>query len=158
MQIFAIIAIISFALGNLTGYKLTSNSYKAAMVDQVNAALKVQAKQLDDSFKAEKDALIATHEQELRDNVIIKEIPKYITQIQKVKSACSYSTGTVRLLNRSASRDMQETTAISDAKDTEPSSITELGGIQYTAELLAGWHKFQTQCNALIDFIDAKPK
>ena len=154
MQIFIIIALVSFAGGNFTGWKITSNSYEAKMIEQVNQALKKQAQQLDESFQAEKVALQQTHEQELKDNVIIREIPKYITQIQKVKSACSYSNGTVRMLNRVASRDVQEAAAVPDAKDTEPSGVTELSGIKYTGELLAGWHKFQTQCNALIDFLN----
>lgn len=154
MQIFIIIFLLGFGIGGGISYEFTSDHYKAAIVSQVQEALEKQKKDLDLSFVAEKKALEEHHKQELKDNVIYKELPKYITKIQKVNSECNYSTGVVRLLNSSSNTGTEKATPGTDAEDARSSDITESTGIKYTADVIAQYNKWKILHNSLIDYLE----
>jgi len=159
MQVFIIIFLVGLSIGGISGYKITDAFNNAAIVKEVSSALENQKKDLEDTYAIEKVAISKVHEQELKDNVIIKEVPKYITKIQKaVKSPCTYTTGTVRLLNSHIEERVPEASTISTTGDATPSEITESTGIKYTHDVLKQYMEWRTLHNELIHWYEKQGK
>jgi hypothetical protein len=155
IQIIAIALLVGLALGGFGGWSLANDHYQAKQARAIQDALIQQKKDINQAHEIESKALKDAHDLELKNNVIVQEIPKYITKIQRIKSECSYSRGVVRLLRQSAGEDVHKPAPVSDAEDSTASHITESDGIIYTNRVLSEYNKFRNQCNALIDYVQA---
>jgi hypothetical protein len=153
MPLFAVVFVIGVLAGGVPAYKITSSFYQAKAARSLEAALEAQQTQLLEAYNAEKRALEANHAEEMKANVIVKEIVKTIPQTQKVKSDCSYTRGTVRLLNRAAGDSLPKTAALPAADHSAASDVTESDGIAYSLDLLKAYNLARNQCNALIGFL-----
>jgi len=143
-----------FGSGAGLSYKLTSDHYRSEQLTAVTNAEAEKERKLTQAFDSERDALNMAHAEELKNNVIVREVPKYVTKIQRVKSDCSYSLGTVRLLDDAAGKRVPENnTALPAPDDAAASDITEYAGIKYTHELLSQYNLWMIKHNALIDYL-----
>lgn len=159
IAVYGLALLLTFSFGGGVGYKLTANHYKAQQVDDIKNAVKNSKALLLSAFEQEKKAIDLIHQEELKNNVITREVPKYISKIQRIKSDCSYSNGTVRLLNESAENNAKGSdSSIPAAKDAAASDITESAGIKYTHDLLYQYNLWMIKHNALIDFINNNGK
>lgn len=152
IQFYVGLFLAGIVAGGFSGYKITSNAYKAQEARELQDALVRQHEQLATAYAAEKAAIEANHEQELKNNVIVKEIVKTLPKIQRIKSECNYTADTVRLLN-SAAGGVPEASGVPVAADTAGSDVTGERGIKYSLELLNAYNKARTQCNALIGLV-----
>ncbi len=83
--------------------------------------------------------------------IIEKEVPVYVTKIQKEYSDCNITNGTVRMLHN-ASTNMSGTSERAVNKVRESSEITEEQLIKYTAKLLHRIHRDKEIHNPLVQW------
>lgn len=153
MQIILLVFGLGVGFGAVPAWKLTADHYKAVQVAQVEEALAIQQQQMQLAFAAEKQAIDANHTEELKNNVVVKEIVKTIPKIQRVNSRCNYSVGTVRLLRNAAVDALPKAATVPAADDTARSGVTGQRGIEYSLALLKSYNLARNQCNALIQFV-----
>ena len=82
---------------------------------------------------------------------VTKEIPFYVTKIQKIDSNCNLSIGNKRLLHKlidPVSRTSSEPTS----SDREPSDIRAIDTINYLSNTIRDYKLAQARCNTLIDW------
>jgi len=82
---------------------------------------------------------------------IVKEVPKYVTKVQKTDSDCNISIGTKRLLNKLI-RPMPEAGIESINSDRQPSPIREVDLIEYLTSTINQYKIAQNRCNTLIQW------
>jgi hypothetical protein len=154
IQFYLGLFIAGIITGGFSGYKLTSISYEAQQARALQDALIRQHEQLEAAYAAEKAAIDANHKEELKNHVIVREIVKTIPKIQRVRSECNYTRGTVRLLNDAAAADVPKTASVPAEADSAGSDVTGERGIKYSLELLRAYNLARNQCNSLIGFVD----
>jgi hypothetical protein len=151
--LFVALYLAGVASGALPAWRITQSYYQAQELELVKAALNEQQKRLQAAYDAEKKAVEANHQEELRSNVIVREIVKTIPKIQRVRSECNYTVGTVRLLNDAAAADVPKTASVPAEADSAGSDVTGERGIKYSLELLRAYNLARNQCNSLIGFV-----
>jgi hypothetical protein len=133
------------------GYKL-----KTVLVDANTATiLRLERETL---IRAEKQndelveqLIIAKAETDIIYKTRIKEVPKYITKIQKVDGDCNISNGAKRLLNATVNPLSTATTGVAGT-DGKPSDIREADLINYTLRLLRKYHNGKDKHNLLVQW------
>jgi hypothetical protein len=148
------IAIAVSVASSWAGYQLRDTMAEAEQAQAVEFALEQQA----NNERISRDEEIALIKSQQKTKVvyktITKEVPKYVSVIQKTDSDCNLSHGTVRLFNSAALERVPETTGFDDARDTEPSTVKELDLIDYGLDIIEQYNQVKNQCNALINWHD----
>lgn len=147
-SIFIAIAAAAF----IAGYHLRDLQADAEQARAVSYAL-AKADALNQISRLEEiDLIKAQQKTEVVYKTITKEVPKYVSVIQKTDSDCNLSHGTVRLLNSAALERLPEAARNDDPRDTESSSVTEARLIDYNHEVIDQYNKVKNQCNGLIQW------
>ena len=144
----AYIVMAAFLSGSWVGYETRDTIAKAeqAIVLQAERDKLIKAEQTN---KILHDELItAQAETKIVYRTVVKRIPQYVTEIQKVDSECNLTNGTKRLLN--SLNDVSETPSGIISTDSTPSSIRTSDLIGYTAEVMTNYNLAREQCNLLI--------
>ena len=151
LMLSALVALASFA-SFVGGYELRDTMAEAEQAKAVKFALK-QAAEADAISRAEEIALIKSQNKtKVVYKTITKEVPKYVSVIQKTDSDCNLSGGTVRLFNSAAAERLPETARVDDTGDTEPSTVKESDLIDYGLDIIEQYNQVKNQCNALINW------
>lgn len=79
----------------------------------------------------------------------IKEVPKYVTKIQKIDSDCNISTGIKQLLNQNINN-LPETSPIPATAYNKTSDIREIDLIFYLLKAVNQYNLTSLQCSSLI--------
>ncbi len=142
----------AFLLGSAVGYGYRDDRAESERVEAVEKALE-QAYLDAELARDEELALIkAQQKTEVVYRTITKEVPKYVTQIQRIDSQCNLSRGTVRLFNDAAAERLSRAAGLDDPADTEPSAVTESRLIDYGLDVIDRYNQAKNQCNALIQW------
>jgi len=146
-----IIAAFIFGLlaGGAFGYKqkgLYVDSQKVELLEAQKQALIKQAKESD---KIINELHIKKNKTKIIYQTIEKEVPKYVTKIQKIDSDCNITRGTYRLLEEAAGY-LPNSSRGADKDNGEPSQIREADLVRYIVQLLKKYKEEQEGHNALI--------
>lgn len=140
----------AFLAGTAMGYGYRDNQAEAERVKAVEAALVDYKRQAELDHDEELALIKAQKKTEIVYRTITKEVPKYVTQIQRVDSQCNLSRGTVRLFNDAAAERLSRAAGFNDPADTEASTVTEAELIDYALDVIDRYNQAKNQCNALI--------
>ena len=144
------ISLVFFVIGSISGYKT-----KSVFVNANEAKLlKLQALDLrkaeETNVKLVRELIINEAENNIIYETKIKEVPVYITKIQKEDSDCNLSVGSVKLFN-DAVKPLRE--AKKELKDVrESSEIREADLVKYSFRLLKKYKDAQSRHNLLIQW------
>lgn len=145
------IAVVIMSVSFGSGYKVRSLMAEAAKAAQLKAdKIKLERViELNDSLRTQlaiaKGLTTTVYE------TIIKEIPTYVTKIQKEDSDCNITYGTQQLLNNAVNYLPQTSTGIT-YPSTQATGIKEIDLINYTALTITKYNEVRDRCNLLISW------
>lgn len=140
------VALLSFA----GGYHVSDLQADAEQAQAVSFALAKAALEDELSRNEEIDLIKSQQKTKIVYKTITKEVPVYVSDIQKNDSECNLSHGIVGLYNRAATEQLPETTGSDDARNTQPSTVKESDLIDYGLDVINQYNDVKNQCNALI--------
>lgn len=147
LKIGILILVLSISFGS--GYKVRSLMAEAAK----SARLKADKLKLEQNIEINDKLRIQLANAKAITNTvyetIIKEIPVYVTKIQKVDSGCNITYGTQQLLNNAVNYLPQSSGGIT-YPNTKATGIKEIDLINYTAKIITRYNEARDQCNLLI--------
>tara|TARA_R110002050_G_scaffold57423_3_gene128946 strand:+ start:90765 stop:91253 length:489 start_codon:yes stop_codon:yes gene_type:complete len=150
MMVYVAVAVGVLSFGG--GYHVRDLMAEADQAQAVSFALAKAAAE-DEISRVEEIELIKSQQKtKIIYKTITKEVPKYVSVIQKSDSECNLSHGTVSVFNRAALEQLPDTAGSDDASNTEPSTVKESDLIDYGLEVINQYNEVKNQCNALINW------
>lgn len=141
----------SLLIGASIGWNVKTVLVDAKEVKEVRLEREMLAKSKKDNDKLVREVIEARARTNTIYKIKEKEVPVYVTKIQKVDSDCNLTNGTVSLLNSTA-KELPQATSRIIADVRQSSHFTEGQLVMYTLRLLKRIHRDKDLHNPLVQW------